>query len=465
MRQNNQIKIRLNGELLGILLFHLIAFLLFSPCTFLPLSAQNALTLQQLKDSALQHNIAIRNAQLNIEAACQQRSEAFTKFFPNISGTGLTFNANRGMAKMEVNPGEVIPQSLGEALATMLPAEALASMASPISISMMKNGTIGSLMAVQPIFAGGQIVNGNRLARIGEEASRLQLSLSENEVEKQTTYYYWQFISLQQKMHTIDAVDSLLSSIHKDVDMAVKAGVAMPNDLLQIELRRNDIESQRLKLKNATSIVRMMLAHHCGLRDTSFAIDHSSFVHLADELTIEQCDVQGLPEYQLLNKQVEAARLQQKMEVGKNLPTVSVGAGYTYHNLMENDHNFGLLFATVNVPISDWWGGTHAIKRRKIEYQKAQEQLADNTELLKIRMQKALNDVVEALGQLQIASRSVEQASENLRISQNRYKAGTCTMSDLLQTHLLYQQTLDQQTDCYCDYQNKLLEYHQATGQ
>ena len=38
-------------------------------------------------------------------------------------------------------------------------------------------------------------------------------------------------------------------------------------------------------------------------------------------------------------------------------------------------------------------------------------------------------------------------------------------MSDLLQAQLLYQQALDQRTDAFADYQNKLLEYRQATGQ
>ena len=37
-----------------------------------------ALSLQQLKDSALQNNIAIRNARHAIDAAQQQRKEAFT---------------------------------------------------------------------------------------------------------------------------------------------------------------------------------------------------------------------------------------------------------------------------------------------------------------------------------------------------------------------------------------------------
>jgi outer membrane protein TolC len=175
--------------------------------------------------------------------------------------------------------------------------------------------------------------------------------------------------------------------------------------------------------------------------------------------------VQSTPEYQLLSQQVRATGLQHKMEVGKNLPSVGVGAGYNYHNLLDNNHTFGMIFATVSVPISDWWGGSHAIKRKKIEHEKAQAQLADNSELLRIRMQKAYNDVEEARQQLDIAQRSIEQADENLRLNRNFYQAGTSKMSDLLEAQLLYQQARDRQTDAVANYHNKLLEYRQAIGQ
>jgi len=56
-------------------------------------------------------------------------------------------------------------------------------------MTMMKNGTLAGITALQPVFAGGQIVNGNRLARVGEEVARLQLQLSENDVERQTEAY------------------------------------------------------------------------------------------------------------------------------------------------------------------------------------------------------------------------------------------------------------------------------------
>ena len=458
MRKDNNIEIRENGKVLGVLLFYLF--------TFLPLSAQRVFTLQQLKDSALHNNIAVRNAQHGIDAAKEQRKEAFTKYFPNVSGTGLWFNANKGMAQTTITPSEVVPSDLATALATMLPAASLASLANPISVSMMKNGTIGALTAVQPVFAGGQIINGNKLAKVGEDVSRLQLQLSENEVEKTAEQYFWQLASLQEKMKTVEAVDTLLAGIHKDVDVAVRAGLAMRNDLLQVQLRQNDIQSQRLKLQNGISIVRLLLSQYCGLRDTSFVITYQSDVPSA--LLSRQDHNQallGTAEYQLLGKQVEAANLQKKLAVGQNLPSVAVGAGYNYHNLLDNNHTFAMVFATVSVPISDWWGGSHAIKRRKIEYQQAQEQLEDNAELLKIRMQNAWNGVEESYQQLQLAKRSIEQAEENLRLNRDYYRAGTSRMSDLLEAQLLYQQTRDKHTDAYADYQNKLLEYKHAIGQ
>ncbi len=432
----------------------------------LSFSVAQTYTLQQIKDSALHNNFAIRSARYGVEAAQQQRKEAFTKYFPSVSGTGLWFNANKGMAQTTINPSASISPELGAALAQSLPQEALAALANPISISMMKNGAIGSLMAVQPVFAGGQIINGNKLAKVCEEVSRLQLQLSENEVEKTAEQYFWQLASLQEKMNTVNAVDTLLRDIYKDVDVAVRAGVAMRNDLLQVQLRQNDIQSQRLKLQNGISIVRLLLSQSCGLRDTSFVITYQSDAPSA--LLSRQDHHQalfGTAEYQLLDKQVEAANLQKKLAVGQNLPSVAVGAGYNYHNLLDNNQTFGMIFATVSVPISDWWGGSHAIKRKKIEHQQAVEQLEDNAQLLQIRMQNARNGVEESYQQLLLARRSIEQAEENLRLNRDYYRAGTSRMSDLLEAQLLYQQSVDKHTDAFADYQNKLLEYRQVTGQ
>lgn len=439
-------------------------FLFFLGCVGCCFTAtsQTSLTLNQLLDSALQNNLATRDARLAIQAANEQRREAFTNFFPNISGTALWFNANKSMARMDIDPSEFITPELGAALAQSLPAEALMALSSPMTMTMMKNGTIAGIEAMLPIFTGGQIINGNKLARLGEQVSQLQLQLSEKEVEAQTEQYYWQLVAMEEKERTLDAVDALLADVAKDAQATVDAGVALRNDLLQVQLRQNEMTSQRLKLNNGQALLHLILTQYCGLKGT-WTLAPADLSAMNALPLRDQAAISLLPEYQLLQKNVEAARLQYKMEVGKHMPSVAIGAGYNYHNLLDNNRSFGMVFATASVPISDWWGGSHAIRCKRIERQRAIEKLNDNAELLRIRAQKAFNDVTEAESQLTLAERSIEQADENLRIHQDTYHAGTSTMSDLLEAQLLLQQAKDKRTDAFIALQNAILAYRQAT--
>ena len=427
--------------------------------------AQPSYNLEQLYELARHNNYAVKTAHHNIEAAQLQRKEAFTNYFPNVSATGMWFKANKGMAETTIYPQEFIPQELGMALAQSMPPESLAALANPIEVSMMKNGTIASVTAVQPVFAGGRIINGNRLAKLGEDVSLLQLEMKEKEVEKNVDKYFWQLASLQEKLKTIHVAQTYLDTIHRDASLAVQVGVAMRNDLLQVQLRQNDLTSQKMKINNAISIVKMLMTQYCGLKDTAFVIAYDNEVLPPATFKVNHnLAVTSTPEHKLLAKQVEAAKLQEKITWGENLPSVAVGAGYNFHNLLDKNHCFAMVFATVSIPISGWWSGSHATKRSKIETLKAQEQLTENTQLLIIGMENAWNGVEEAYNQLQLSQLSIEQASENLRLNKDYYNAGISKMSDLLEAQLLYQQACDQRTDAFIDYQTKMLEYRHATG-
>ena len=434
-------------------------------CSLSCAHAQHVYSLEELKQCARSNNHTLAISRRNVEIAKQQRNEAFTKYFPSISATGLTFNANKDMAAISVNPGEVIPASLAQSLAQNLSVEGLGTLSSPVELTMMKKGTLAGVTLMQPVFAGGQIVNANRLARIGEDVNRLQLKLSENEIDLTTEQYYWQLIALQQKYATLISTESLLDDIHKDVDASVRAGIALRNDLLQVQLRQNEVQSQRLKLNHGVSVMKLLLCQHCGLNDTVFNIMTPDFAANPIEAVQPSKALPALAEYQMLNKNVEAATLNKKIAIGKNLPTVAVGAGYNYYHMMGKNRSFAMVFATVSIPISDWWGGSHSIKRKELEQQNAVEQFADKSELLVVRMQQLWNEVEEAYQQIDIANKSIQQASENLRLNRDCYNAGTSKMSDLLEAQMLYRQALDSRTDAWVIYQVKVSQYRQATAQ
>ena len=186
---------------------------------------------------------------------------------------------------------------------------------------------------------------------------------------------------------------------------------------------------------------------------------------------LEQADkpcLVAIDEFQQISgyveKNVEANRLQKNLAIGKNLPTIAIGAGYMYDDLMDKSHPFGIAFATVSIPISNWWGGSHAIKKQKLQLKYAEYERDDTGELLMIKMQKAWNDVDDAYKQILIARKSIEQATENLKLNEDYYKAGTTSMSDLLDAQSMFQQSRDTYVDAYSQYQIKKLEYLLATG-
>lgn len=413
-------------------------------CLFLMVSvsgsAQQSYSLAQCKKLALENNARMKNARLEVSSARQTKEEAFTNFFPSLSASALGYNANQPL--VEANLGGM-------------------------PLALLKNGIVGDITVTQPLFAGGQIVNGNKLAQLGVEVSRFKQEQSAKEVLLTTEVYYWQIISLNEKLKTLAIVEQLVNSLYKDVDAAVKAGVKNRNDLLQVQLRKNSVASDRLQLENGLKLSRMLLGQYVGLKADSLSIEPVSFDEPASPEKLRTDHGAALlttPEYQLLAKNVEANRLQQKITVGKYLPTVGIGASYMYDDLMDKDNTTAMVFAKVSVPISDWWGGSHAIKKQKFQTMMAQNEQRNNSDLLLIQMQKLWNDVEESYKQVKLAEESVVTATENVRLNTNYYQAGTTTLSDLLDSQLLLQQSRNQHTDAYTQYLIKQTQYLQATG-
>ena len=406
------------------------------------LSAQHSYTLDECISEALQNNVRIKNADNDLAIARHEKQQAFTNYFPSVSASGGGFIANKGLLQMDLGLGS--------------------------GVSLMKNGIMGGISAMLPLFTGGQIVHGNKLAKVNVEVSRLQRQQLENEVRLTAEQYFWRVVMLKEKLKTISTVEEQLNSIYKDVEAAVLAGVTNRNDLLQVQLRKNETRRNQISVRNALSESFSLLAQYIG--HASDSIDVSLNINGG---TPEQPDglycapETALPatnEYNLLQKNVDATHLQYKMSLGKNLPSVALGGGYMYDNLMDHDHPFWIGFATVSVPLSEWWGGTHDMKKQKLQMRSAENQFADQSEMLVIRMQNTWNALTDAYKQVEIAIESIEQAKENLRLQTDYYHAGTCTMSDLLEAQSLFQQSRDQYVESYVQYEVKKREYLQATG-
>ena len=129
-------------------------------------AAQQTYTLDQLKQLAVENNYNLRSARNAIQQSKEQKSEAFTKYFPTVSAVGAGITMNKYLLEADL--------SLPDGLASQLPPAVSAAL--PTNVAFMKNGVFGSVSAIQPVFMGGQIINGNKLAKAGVEVSEIARS-------------------------------------------------------------------------------------------------------------------------------------------------------------------------------------------------------------------------------------------------------------------------------------------------
>ena len=405
--------------------------------------AQRLMTAEQAVSDALQNNVRMKNADNDLEAARQAKKQAFTKYFPTVSATGIGYMADKGLLEMSLGPG--------------------------MEMSMLKNGLMGGVSAQLPVFTGGRILNANRLADVGVETSRLQRRMSEKEVVLTAETYFWQAVMLKEKLKTVEAVERQLAKFANDAEAAVTAGVSDRNDLLQVNLKKNETRSNRITLENALTTAKRLLAQYTGHAGDSIDVSADMSGGLPPSpLQLYADPSAALPhttEYALMEQNVKANRLKYKITVGQNLPTVAVGGGYMYDDLMDKSHQFWVGFATVSIPLSGWWGGSHEMKKQRLAVRNAENTLKDNGQLLVIDMENKWNDMNDAYRKISIAMESIAQAEENLRLHNDYYRAGTATMSDLLEAQTLYQNSRSAYVEAYAEYQIKKREYLQATGQ
>ena len=404
----------------------------------LPLKAQQLYTLEECRQMALEQNAKMKVAANKTQMAKQEKHEAVTNFFPSISLTGGAMKADDGLIQMP----------MGEQ-----------------TMKLLDEGMFGGAIVTMPIFAGGQIYHGNKLAKLGVELSELQLRQTQNEVTLTVDQYYWNIVVLNEKLKTLQHVSALLEKICSDAKATVDAGIKNRNDLLQVELRKNETQSVVIDIQNNIAICKMLLAQYIGTDMNGFDVQTAVSNELSspEQLYVNHNErLESTVEYQLLSKAVDASKLEKRLNAGQFLPMVALQGGYLYNDFMGPSQNSFVGMLNVSIPIS--WKAPFSVRKYKLRHQNAVTEFNNGSEQLMIRMQKAQIDLNNAYQQALIARNSIEQSEENLRLNEQYYKAGTSSMSDLLQAQQLYQQSRDKYAEAYSKYEISKTEYLQATG-
>jgi multidrug efflux pump subunit AcrB/outer membrane protein TolC len=427
-------------------------------------SAQTPYTLEQCKKNTLENNYQVKNSNLEVLSAQQIKKSAFTEYFPKITATGMTYRFNEPLIKLNI-PGGNLPVYDGNPVNLYNPTQF--AYFPGINLSLIDKGNLGAITAIQPVFAGGRIISGNNLARVGIHANTSRNILSENQVLLSTEEQYWRIVSLVEKKQTLATAEQMLDSLYHEANDAWHAGLINRNDVLRVSLKQSEIKSSKLKLDNGIKLSAMAFCQHMGIPydATMVLTDSLSVKQPPAEVYVNAADaVVNREEYKLLEQSVKAEKLKTRMKIGSYLPEAGVGVGAMYYDIQDKGTTNTMIFGTVSVPISDWWDGVHAIKERRYQEEITKNNSDNNKELLILQIEKTWNELNEAWQEIDVATETVNQAAENLKINKDNYGSGIINISDMLEAQTLLQQAKDMLSDAKANYRIKFTLYLQATG-
>ena len=441
-----------------------LAIILVSFTLFTAQAEAQTLSLDSCKWLTIKNNKKIIEAKFEVEASGEVRKDAFTNYFPKVSASAMAMRSGDYLIKGKI-PEMNLPVYDGKSENIANATQYAYFPGMPINALDYLN--MASLSVALPIYAGGQISNGNKLAALGEEVSRKQQKMTTTDALVFTNQLYWTILALNEKLKTLDSYGKLLETLNQDVSNFNNAGLTQRNDLLKVQLKQNEWQSNRLKLLNGISLTKRALCQHIGIPFDSLLVlsDQPQEAVFVPETTSSTELVTNRNEFQLLNKSIEAEELQLKMTRGELMPKLALGGMVDYIDVMHSNLTDQIAFVNLSIPISDWWGGSHKIKQQKIKIEKARNKLSETAELLSLQIERAKNELQENREQIKLAKKAVEQAQENLKVTDDNYRSGNIGISDLLEAQAIFQSTNDNLTNCRCNYQIALANYQQSIGE
>lgn len=344
----------------------------------------------------------------------------------------------------------------------------------------MRGTYMAGISLVQPIYTGGKITTGNRLARIGEEAASEKFRMTRMDVLVEADNAYWTYIAVRRKVRMLENYYAQMDTLYRQMATALAAGMSTENDLLRIETKRTEIHYQLQKVQNGADLCRISLCRIVGA-DFDTQIEAADTAFVATQPVGLASDISSRPELHLLEKQVAAGKEQIRMARADMLPTIGLSVGYFYygniklngitdvggtmtHFSQEFRDGMGMAMLSVKIPIFHWGENRKKVRKAQYELRNTELDLQKNTKLLNIEVQQAIRNVQDGYRLILTAEKGLRQAEENLRVMRNRYTASMSPLTDLLNAQSQWQQAESNLIEAQTQYKIYETEYLRSVG-
>lgn len=304
-------------------------------------------------------------------------------------------------------------------------------------------GTGLSLDITQPIYTGGALSGGIKIAELRSTAARYATELQRDNIRFQLTGYYLDLYKCANLRSVVEQNIVLARKILDEMHARYAQGVALHNDITRYELLVSDLELQRVKLDNMVAILNNNLVTTAGLPgDTEIVPDTTILdrsLPTADEAWWQQGATTDAPSLKLARSGVEISRKAEDITRAGLRPRIGIKAGWTMDGpiLVEVppiNRNLSYWYVGVGVSysLSSLYKTNKSLARSRIATKHAEDEYESALEDVSMGVRADYVRYLESYEELKSRLKGVELAERNYNVTSTRYSAGMALITDML---------------------------------
>ncbi|MDO4425553.1 MAG: TolC family protein [Planctomycetia bacterium] len=319
--------------------------------------------------------------------------------------------------------------ALGGALMGAIPS----SVSSPLS---NESFAVSTTQAILPIFTGGKITSLIEQAEARAEAARQNTKIDILDLKMGVAENYLLVLRMNRITQILKSTQEELRIHVQNTEQMVQKGIITENIYLAAQVSKAEIDQQILQAQQgfdlAKSAYNRFLARPLH---APVALESLKIPPLSGPIEIQtQLALENRPELKALAAQAAEACAKSREYRSERLPNMAVAGGYTYFendNLSTND----VASASVCMVWTPIDGGVSRAKQKAANHQTtALNRMRDEARSgIELQVRQTWLNEREARNRLEVARKSVEQATRNLEIVRNQFNEGVSPHTDYLQ--------------------------------
>ena len=431
-----------------------IGLILSYPSFSVAQEAAGKLTLKQTIEAAIKANLRLQQSQDEVEAAQANKKARTTEFFP-------TLNARYSYLKRD-NPTTTVFGTPQTGLVDVLvnPEE--------------EYNFVTSFN--QPIFTGFALFNQYKIASLGLDVAEFLEKITRQNVILDTKNAYDSVLKTQK---LVDVARDTVRQIAAQKDVAenmYQVGMSPLNDLLQSQVQLANAKQRLITAQNTMEIAKSQF--NTLLRKPVNApvvitdiLDYTSF-----EYGIDYCLTRAEAnrfEIQVADLEVQIAGKDYKLSQRDYYPAVNLTGTWTHRGTDWDvdggkgigDKDFWDIRATATWNFWEWGRTRYGVKEKLSRLSQAKSRKKEIHDNIDLEVKEAYLRTIESEKNITTIEKAIEQAKENLRITEERYKEQVSTTTDVLVAQTLLTDTMTNYYNALYDFKIAKAVLYRAIGQ